>query len=130
MGTADRPLTALMLVNAVLLAILELFFLPLRFGVVMAPLSILVAAVTMPMLVRAAVRSSGSTATGGLVLFVWFVVLVVVGLFGPGGDMVFVPDWRSLALVAAGLITGAVALGAELGRSGRDRGAGNGQKVE
>lgn len=130
MMVSDRSVTALMLVNTVLLAVLELFFLPLWFGSVMAPLSILVAAVTMPLLVRAAVRTSGSTATGGIVLFLWFVVLVVVGFFGPGGDMVFVPDWRSLALVAAGLIPGAVAMGIELGRAGTREGAGNGQKAD
>lgn len=129
MRVRDQVSVTLLLVDAVLLAVLELMFLPLRFdgrllpqlGDAIAPVSILLAVVTTPWLVAQTARASSSGGMGGLALALWFITLVIVGAFGPGGDMVFVADWRSLVLLASGLIPGAVMVGVELGRQKVDR---------
>lgn len=126
MSTASRGrrwfLVALFAVDAAVLAVLELFFLPLRLdGLILPrvsdlplPITVLVAALTTPWLVRqAAKQTSRRLATVPLV--VWLATLLVLGLRGPGGDVVLLPDWRTLALLVAGALTGAVALGSSLG---------------
>jgi hypothetical protein len=122
MPAATRWLLALLLLDAFLLAVLELFFLPLRLdglllpdlGGFPVPLTVLVAAATTPLLVA----RTGQLVRPGLSvlpLVVWVLTLLVVGLFGPGGDVVLVQDWRSVALLACGALPGAVALGGTFG---------------
>ncbi|GAA4546261.1 hypothetical protein [Amycolatopsis samaneae] len=118
-------LLALLSLDAVLLALLELFFLPLRLdgtalprmlGDLPMPLAILLGAVTTPLLVSAA----GKLVRPGLSfvpLVVWVLVIFVVGLFGPGGDLVLIQDWRALLLLGASALPAALALGGGLGRA-------------
>lgn len=118
----DQALLTLMLINTVLLAMLELFFLPLRIGTVVAPVSVLVAAVSTPWLVsqtgRLAVKIGAPAGFAATPLALWLLTVVALGLFGPGGDRVLpLWDWRGLALLAAGLVPGALVLGAVLGRA-------------
>lgn len=120
---------SLLLINSVALAMLELFFLPLRFdGVILpdyggapAPVSVLVALVTTPWLVaqtaRLAVRMDGPAGFAALPLMLWFVTVIGIGLFGPGGDLVMPQDWRAIALLGAGALPSAVVLGRELARA-------------
>ncbi|EHR62956.1 hypothetical protein [Saccharomonospora cyanea] len=118
------PVIVLLSVDAVLLATLELFYLPLRLdGVVLPkagdvplPLSALVAAVTTPLLVTTAERLV-SRRLAMVPLLVWFVTLLVLGVEGPGGDSVLMVDWRALLLLAGGALPAAMALGGSLGRS-------------
>lgn len=122
----DQAVLSLLLINAVLLAMLELFFLPLRFGTVMAPLSLLLAAVSTPWLVsqtgRVAAKIGAPPGFAAMPLGLWLLTVVVLGLFGPGGDRVLpVWEWRGLALLAAGLVPGALVLGAVLGRAASRR---------
>jgi len=126
----DRLLLAVLLFDTVLLAAIELLFLPLRVGdlglpdgwlpegaaIWPLPVSAVLAAVTMPLLVRAAGRFSGRVGVAALPLLLWLVALVVIGLAGPGGDIVLIPDWRLLLLLGAGAFPAAVALGALMGR--------------
>lgn len=115
-----------LLVEAVVLALLELFFLPLRFDGELLPhfhdwpfpITIVVAIITTPLLVMAASRCTGTLAGASAPLFVWLTTLVVLGLFGPGGDMVLPNDWRSLMLLAGGALPGAIAVGAAMARPG------------
>lgn len=128
-GVADSLLLTLLLVNAVVLALLELFFLPLRLdgsllpraGFVPAPLSVLVAAVSTPWLVsqtaRLTARMGAPAGFAAVPLGLWLLTVVVIGLFGPGGDLVLMQDWRGLALLAAGVVPGSLMLGAALGRA-------------
>ncbi|WP_033293937.1 hypothetical protein [Amycolatopsis jejuensis] len=124
--TVPAPLTRaqwllllLLTFDAVLLALLELFFLPLRVGpldVVPLPVMALVGAVTTPWLVL----TTAKLVRPGLSfvpLLVWVIVVFGVGLLGPGGDLVLVQDWRSLLLLGASALPAALVLGGGLGRA-------------
>jgi hypothetical protein len=114
----------LLVFDTVLLAVLELFFLPLRIGVVPVPVTVLVGAVTTPWLVS----TTGKLVRPGLSwvpLAVWVVVVFGFGLLGPGGDLVLIQDWRALVLLGASALPGALVLGGGLGRAaGRTPGRG------
>ncbi|OZM73678.1 hypothetical protein CFN78_09160 [Amycolatopsis antarctica] len=119
-------LLALLVLDAVLLAALELFFLPLRLdglvlpklGDVPAPVTVLVAALTTPLLVRVAARFAPPR-YAALPLVAWVLTLLILGLFGPGRDVVLLEDWRTLVLLAAGVLPAALVLGGALGRAAR-----------
>lgn len=123
---ADWALLVLLAVDAVLLALLEMLFLPLRLdglllprlGAVPLPLSLLLAAVTTPLLVVAAARLGGRWFSI-VPLAVWILTLLVVGVQGPGGDRLLVLDWRAFALLAIGAFPAALMLGkGTAGRAG------------
>jgi hypothetical protein len=109
-----------LMVDAVVLAVVELLFVPLRFdgfllphilGGVPLPLSALVAALTTPWLVSVAGRLSPSLPVAAAPLAAWIVAIAVFGMFGPGGDLVLVADWRALLLFSCGALPSAVVLG-------------------
>jgi hypothetical protein len=111
---------AVLVVDAVGLAVVELLFLPLRFdgyllpyelGGVPVPLSALVAAVTTPWLVTVAGRLSPKLAVAAAPLVAWILAVAVFGMFGPGGDLVLIADWRAMLLFACGALPSAVVLG-------------------
>lgn len=120
-----RPLSwvvlAVLVVDTVLLATLELFFLPLRLdGTLLprldwipVPITVLLALVTTPVLVSSAGRLVHRRAAFAP-LVVWVLTVLVLGLFGPGGDLVLIQDWRALLLLAAGALPAAMALGGAL----------------
>ncbi|WP_199432480.1 hypothetical protein [Qaidamihabitans albus] len=120
---AEWALFALLVLDAALLALLELFYLPLRLdglilprlGDVPVPVSVLVAVVTTPLLVAQAARLVRSR-LALVPLAAWLVTLLVFGVLGPGGDLVLVADWRALALLAGGALPAAVVLGGALAR--------------
>ncbi|WP_158888701.1 hypothetical protein [Amycolatopsis anabasis] len=129
MAGAQRWLLGVLLLDTVLLALLELFFLPLRLdGVVLPeaadfplPLSVVVAALTTPLLVRQTARLvTPKVSFAPLVL--WVLVMLVVGVFGPGGDVVLVQDWRALLLLACGALPAAMTLGGALGAANKTNG--------
>ncbi|AXB45064.1 hypothetical protein [Amycolatopsis albispora] len=119
-------LAAVLVVDAILLAVLELFFLPLRadgtllpaLGAFPVPVSLVVAAITTPVLVLAG-RALVGPPFAGVVLAVWAGAAIAFAMFGPGGDRVFVGDWRGLLLLAVGALPGAFAVGGSL-RTGRE----------
>ncbi|MDQ3988892.1 MAG: hypothetical protein M3291_06800 [Actinomycetota bacterium] len=103
-----------LLVDAVLLAAVELLYLPLRIGAVPVPITILLAAVTTPWLVRSAARLGAGGVVAASPLVMWVLGMLVLGMAGPGGDVLLPVDWRSLVLLGAGMFPGAVALGRSL----------------
>ncbi|UJW35196.1 hypothetical protein L3Q67_16280 [Saccharothrix sp. AJ9571] len=111
-------MAVVLVVDAVLLAVLELFFLPMRadgtllpaLGSFPVPLSLVVAAVTTPLLVLTG-RALVGPPFAGIVLAVWAFSAIAFAMFGPGGDRVFVEDWRGLLLLAVGALPGAFAVG-------------------
>ncbi len=114
--------------DAALLATMELFFLPLRLDGVVLPrlgdipflISVVLAAVTTPLLVtHAATLVPRKLAT--VPLLAWLVTLLVLGLGGPGGDIVLLADWRALVLLVAGALPAAVALGGTLASGDKRR---------
>jgi hypothetical protein len=111
---------AVLVVDAVVLAVVELLFLPLRFdgyllpnilGGTPVPASALVAALTTPWLVSVAGRLSPKLMVAAAPLGAWILTVAVFGMFGPGGDLVLVADWRSLLLFACGALPSALILG-------------------
>lgn len=120
MKARDALTLTVLVFDAVALAVLELLFMPLRLdgallpyalGGLPLPVSALVAAVTTPWLVTVAARVSPKMLVAGLPLFAWIITVAVFGMFGPGGDLVLVSDWRSLLLFACGALPSAVVLG-------------------
>jgi hypothetical protein len=120
-----RLMLVVLCLDALVLGVLELFFLPLRVGpldVVPLPLTVLVGAVSTPWLVLTA----GRLVRPGLSwvpLVVWVVTVLGVGLFGPGGDLVLIQDWRALLLLGASALPAALVLGGGLGRAAANRAA-------
>ncbi len=104
-----------LLVDAVLLAAVELLYLPLRIDATPFPITILLAAVTTPWLVRSAARLGRGGVVAASPLVMWVVGVLVLGVAGPGGDVLLPADWRSLVLLGGGMFPGAVALGRSLG---------------
>lgn len=120
----QRLLLALLVVDTVLLAVLELFFLPLRIGVVPLPVTVVVGAVTTPWLVSTTAKLV-RPGLSWVPLAVWVVVVFGLGLLGPGGDLVLIQDWRALVLLGASALPGALVLGGGLGQAaGRKPGRG------
>lgn len=112
---AGWALLAVLVLDAAGLALICLFYLPLRLvpslGGWPLPLVILLAAVVLPLLVSIAARFGPAPPLAVLPPVVWLATVLVFGTSGPGGDRVLVGDWRGLALLAAGLLPAAVALG-------------------
>ncbi|QUH00265.1 hypothetical protein HUO13_05060 [Saccharopolyspora erythraea] len=122
MTAADRVLFGFLLLDALVLAVTELLFLPLWIGPVKFPIMAAVAAVTTPLLVSAAGRLSHHRSVAAAPLVVWFLAVFVFGLFGPGGDVVLVGDWRALLFIAAGALPSAMMLGIVLARNAVEAG--------
>lgn len=120
MKASARVWLALLVLDAVLLAVIELFYLPLRLpaerGGWQLPLSIVLAAVSTPLLVRGAGRLAPRLGVAAAPLGAWVFTIVVFGAFGPGGDRLLPIDARSLLLLVAGILPSSVLLG----RLGRD----------
>ncbi|OLT42074.1 hypothetical protein BJF85_23600 [Saccharomonospora sp. CUA-673] len=124
-------MVALLAIDAALLALLELFYLPLRLdgnilprvGDLPFPIVIVVAAVTTPWLVSIA-SGLGNRKLGMIPLLVWLVTILVVGVTGPGGDLVLIGDVRTLLLLACGALPAGLVLGGVLGRDARESRAG------
>lgn len=111
---------AVLVLDAVVLAVVELLFLPLRFdgyllpnalGGLPVPASALLAALTTPWLVSVAGKLSSRLLVAATPLIAWIVTVAVFGMFGPGRDIVLISDWRSLLLFACGALPSAVVLG-------------------
>ncbi|MBB5153429.1 hypothetical protein [Saccharopolyspora phatthalungensis] len=117
MTARDRVLFGFLLLDAVLLAVIELLYLPSYIGAVQFPITAALAAVTTPLLVAEAARISPRRRVAGAPLLVWFVTVFVFGVFGPGGDIVLLgADWRTLLLIGGGALPSALMLGIAMGR--------------
>jgi hypothetical protein len=112
-----------LVVDAIALALLEVFFLPLRFdglllpnwGAIPFPVTVVLALVTMPLLVSRAAGVSARLLVAGAPLWAWLVTIGVVGIVGPE-NMALLQDWRTLLLLACGTLPAALALGNSLAR--------------
>ncbi len=118
MTGADRGMFAFLLLDAFLLAVVELMFLPLSLGDVQFPITAALAVVTTPLLVAEAGRLSPRRRVAVAPLLVWFLVVFVLGTMGPGGDMILINDWRALLLIGGGTLPSAMMLGVVMGRHG------------
>lgn len=117
MSVLARIMLMLLVFDTVALAVVELLYLPLRVAAIPFPITILLAAVTTPWLVRSAAELGGPRAIAAIPLVVWLLVVGILGVGGPGGDVLLAADWRSGLLLAGGTIPAAVALGRAMARS-------------
>lgn len=117
MTAREGVLFGFLLFDAVLLAVIELLFLPSYLGTMQFPITAALAAVTTPLLVGEAARISPRRRVAGAPLLVWFATVFVFGIFGPGGDIVLLGnDWRTLLLIGGGALPSALMLGIVMGR--------------
>ena len=109
-----RPLlVAVLTLDAALLGLTELAWLTARLpsGFALgAWVTVAAAAVTTPLLVRAADRARPGTFVAFLPLTAWVAVVVLAGIWSPTGAGVLPADGRALLLVAAGLLPGVAAV--------------------
>jgi hypothetical protein len=106
------------------LALVEVFWLPLRAGTVLLPVSVLAAAVGNPLLVGLAHRLSGSRLVAVLPALTWAVVAFAASTPRAEGDIVLVGGgalgvvglvFLGLGVVSAAVAVGRVAAGARRG---------------
>jgi hypothetical protein len=107
------------------LALVEVFWLPLRVGGVLVPLSVVVAVVGNLLLPAGALRFSGSRVVAVLPVVAWLVVAVGSMVRRPEGDLVMngvgAAGVVGLAFLALGVTAAAFSVGRVLGGSGRPR---------
>jgi hypothetical protein len=115
-GASGGPGTLVVLaLDGVLVGGVGLAFTPLYFGVVPVPLGVLLTVAVLPWLVLRAGEIDPRLA--GLPVFAWFATVAVLGLAGPGGDVLLPGTWQSLLLFVGGVGAGLWALR----RVGRDQ---------
>ncbi len=114
MSIAARITLVVLVFDAVALAAVELLYLPLRVGAVPVPVAILLAVVSTPWLVRSAAELGGPRPVAAVPLVVWVLALGVLGVAGPGGDVLLPENWRSALLLGGGMFPAAVVLGRAL----------------
>jgi hypothetical protein len=97
------------------LAVVEVFWLPLRVGGVLVPVSVLAAVVGNLLVVGAAYRWSGSRVVGVLPALAWLVVALAATRRRPEGDLVIVGTgalgYVGLAFLLVGVVAAAFAVG-------------------
>jgi hypothetical protein len=97
------------------LALVEVFWLPLRIGLVPVPLSVLAAVVGNLLLITGAHRLSGSRTVAVVPAVVWLAVAVGASIRRPEGDLVLigggVAGGVNLAFLLLGVLAAAVAVG-------------------
>ena len=109
----------LTLVVAVWLATVEVFWLPLRMGGVLLPISVVVAVVGNLLLPRLALRLSASRLVAALTGVAWLVVVVAAMIRRPEGDLLITGGGATgvvnLAFLMLGVLAAAFAVGRALG---------------
>jgi hypothetical protein len=112
------------------LALVEVFWLPLRVGAVPVPLSVLAAVVGNLLLVHLAHRLSGSRAVAVLPAAVWLVVALAAMVRRPEGDLVLlgsgVTGTVGFAFLLCGVVAAALSVGRVLGTPVRPAPSGSG----
>lgn len=106
----DRFVLGLLVFDGFLTAVLAVLFLPATVGGVALPLSAIAAGVVNVLLVRGARTVTGSVGRASWPLLGWFAGFLVCMVGGPGGDRLLLADWRTLLLLALGLIPPVVLL--------------------
>jgi hypothetical protein len=110
---------ALVVVLAVWMALVEVFWLPLRVGGLLVPVSVVAAVVANLLLPRFALRLSGSRVVAGLTGVAWLVVVVAGMIRRPEGDLLITGGGATgvvnLAFLLCGVLAAAFAVGRALG---------------
>jgi hypothetical protein len=116
---------AVFVVLSAWLALVEVFWLPLRIGLVPVPVSVLAAVVGNLLLVGGAHRLSGSRVVAVLPAVVWLTVAVAASIRRPEGDLILTGGGAAgvvnLAFLLLGVLAAAVAVGRVLAAPRRVR---------
>ena len=99
------------------LALVEVFWLPLRIGGVLVPLSVLAAVVGNLMLTTAAHRMSGSRVVAVLPALVWLAVAIAAMIRTPEGDLILTGGGATGTINLAFLLLGVTAAAFGVGRA-------------
>jgi hypothetical protein len=109
----------LVVVVAVWLALVEVFWLPLRVGGVLLPVSVVAAVVANLLMPRVALRLAGSRLVAGLTGVAWLVVVVAGMIRRPEGDLIITGGGATgvvnLGFLLCGVLAAAFAVGRALG---------------
>jgi hypothetical protein len=100
----DGGLLALLVLDGILLAAAGVAFTPLYLGGVPAPLGALASVLLLPWLVQRAAEVDPRRAAAPLVA--WAITVGMLGLAGPGGDVLLPVTWPTLLLLFGGLGAG------------------------
>lgn len=104
------PALALLVLDGALLGGIGLAFTPLYAGSLPAPMGALLSILILPWLVGQAAEIDPRPVVAAAPLVAWLLVIVVIGLSGPGGDVMLPATWQSLLLFVGGLGAGLWAL--------------------
>jgi hypothetical protein len=102
----DSVLLVLLVADGLLLGTFGLMFTPLYTNGIPVPMGIVLSVLVLPWLVRQAGEIDARPAVAGAPLIAWVVAVGVLGLFGPGGDVMLLADWQSLLLAVGGIGAG------------------------
>jgi hypothetical protein len=106
-----RPgLLGLLVVDGLLLGAIGLVLTPMYAGPVPAPVGAVLSMLVLPWLVLRAGELDQRPGVAGAPVLAWLAAVGVLGLGGPGGDVLLPPTWQSALLVFGGLLAGLWAL--------------------
>lgn len=108
---------AVVLVLAVWMALVEVFWLPLRIGGVLVPVSVVAAVVANLLLPRFALRLSGSRLVAALTGVTWLVVVVAGMIRRPEGDLLITGGGTTGVVNLVFLLCGVLAAAFAVGRA-------------
>ena len=103
-------LLALLVVDGLLLGAIGLVLTPMYVGAVPTPVGAVASILVLPWLVLRAGELDPRPGLAGAPLLAWLVAVGVLGVGGPGGDVLLPATWQSALLVFGGLFAGLLAL--------------------
>jgi hypothetical protein len=103
-------LLALLVVDGLLLGGIGLVLTPMYAGSVPAPVGAVLSIMVVPWLVLRAGELDARPGVAGAPLLAWLLTVGVLGIGGPGGDVLLPATWQSALLVFGGLFAGLLAL--------------------
>jgi hypothetical protein len=101
---------------AVGLALVEAFLVPLRVGTVPLPICVPLAMAGNVVLAKLAARQTGSAAWAVMPPVLWLLVIVVLSLPRPEGDLIVPGTLTGLVFLFAGAVSGAYGVASEITR--------------
>jgi hypothetical protein len=109
-GIRSPGLFALLVVDGLLLGAIGLVLTPMYAGSVPTPVGAVLSIAVLPWLVLRAGELDPRPGVAGAPVIAWLLAVGVLGVGGPGGDVLLPATWQSLLLVFGGLFAGLLAL--------------------